>query len=90
MDLVDILPDVRCWPEVLCCTILTHIRDLDIKVTDFEILCLKPLLDCHDISGDIMRVITAYIAADSHELLLKFRSNSSTVPHGICTIYSSK
>ena len=36
MDLVDILPDVRYWSEVLCCTILTHIRD-----TDFEILCLS-------------------------------------------------
>ena len=38
MDLIDILPDVRCWSEVLCCTILTHLSDLDVKVTDFEIL----------------------------------------------------
>ena len=38
MDLVDILPDVRYWSEVLCCTILTHINDLVVKVTDFEIL----------------------------------------------------
>ena len=40
MDQVDILPDVRYWSEVLCCAILTHISDLEVKVTDFEILCL--------------------------------------------------
>ena len=39
MDLVGSLPDVRHLPEVLCCIILTHISDHDIKVTDFEILC---------------------------------------------------
>ena len=38
MDLVDTLPDVRYWSEVLCCTIMTHIGDLEVKVTDFEIL----------------------------------------------------
>ena len=37
MDLVDTLPDVRYWSEVLCCTIITHIMDLEVKVTDFEI-----------------------------------------------------
>ena len=36
MDLVDTLPEVRYWSEVLCCTITTHISDLE--VTDFEIL----------------------------------------------------
>ena len=41
MDLVDILPDVRYWSEGLCCTILIHISDLEVKVTDFEILCLS-------------------------------------------------
>ena len=35
---VDTLPDVRYWSEVLCCTIITHISDLEIKVTDFETL----------------------------------------------------
>ena len=40
IDLVDILPDVRYWSEVLYC-ILTHISDLEVKVTDFEILCLS-------------------------------------------------
>ena len=38
MDPVGTLPDVRYWSEVLCCTIITHISDLEIKVTDFEIL----------------------------------------------------
>ena len=38
MDLVDTLPDVRYWSEVLRCTIRTHIRYLDVKVTDFETL----------------------------------------------------
>ena len=38
MDLVDILPHVRYWSEVLCCTITTHISDLEVKVTDFEML----------------------------------------------------
>ena len=41
MDLVDILPDVRYWSEILCCTILTHISDLEVKVMVFEILCLS-------------------------------------------------
>ena len=38
MDLVDTLPYVRYWSEVLCCTITTHISDVEVKVTDFEIL----------------------------------------------------
>ena len=38
MDLVDTLPDVRYWSEVLYCTIKTHISDLEVKVMDFEIL----------------------------------------------------
>ena len=39
MDLAGTLPDDRYWSEVLCCTITTHIDDLEVKVTDFEILC---------------------------------------------------
>ena len=35
MDLVDTLPIVRYWSVVLCCTILTHLRDLEVKVMDF-------------------------------------------------------
>ena len=38
MDLIDTLPDVRYWSEVLCCTIMTHIGHLEVKVMDFEIL----------------------------------------------------
>ena len=40
MDLVDILSDRRQWSETLCCTILTHVSDLEVKVTDFEMLRL--------------------------------------------------
>ena len=38
MDLVDTLPAVRYWSEVLCCNIMTQISDLEVKVTDFKIL----------------------------------------------------
>ena len=38
MELVDTFSDIRYWSEVLCCTIITHISDLEVKVTDFEIL----------------------------------------------------
>ena len=41
MDLVDTLPDVRYRSEVLYCTITTHFGDLEVKVTDFEILSLS-------------------------------------------------
>ena len=44
MELVETLPDVRYWSEVLCCTIMTHIIDLEVKVTDFEILSESFLL----------------------------------------------
>ena len=38
MNLVDTLPGVRYWSEVLCCTITIHISDLEVKVTNFVIL----------------------------------------------------
>ena len=39
MDQVDTLHVVRYWSEVLCCTIMIHMGDLESKVTYFEILC---------------------------------------------------
>ena len=39
MGQVDTLHVGRYWSEVLCCTIMTHLGDLEFKVTDFEILC---------------------------------------------------
>ena len=33
MYLTDTLPPVRYWSKVLCCTILTHLGDLEVKVT---------------------------------------------------------
>ena len=29
---IDTLPDVRYWSKVLCCTIPTHLNDLEVKV----------------------------------------------------------
>ena len=40
-DQVDTLHVGRYWSEVLCCTIMTHLGDLEVKVTDLEILCLS-------------------------------------------------
>ena len=39
MDKVDTLHVGRYWSEVLCGTITTHLGDLEVKVTDFKILC---------------------------------------------------
>ena len=40
MDLVDILHVVKYWSENLCSTIMTHLRDLQVKVMDIEIFLL--------------------------------------------------
>ena len=39
MDYVDTLHVGRYWSEVLFCTIMTHASDLEVKVTDLEIMC---------------------------------------------------
>ena len=39
MDQVDTLHVGRYWYEVLCCIIMPHLGDLDVKVTDLKILC---------------------------------------------------
>ena len=39
MDQVDTLHVGRYWSEVLCNTIMTHLGDLEVKVTDLEIFC---------------------------------------------------
>ena len=41
MDQVDTLHVDRCWSQVLCCNIITHLYDLEVKVTGLEILCLS-------------------------------------------------
>ena len=41
MDQVDTLHIGRYWSEVLCCTIRTHLGDLEFKFTELEILCLS-------------------------------------------------
>ena len=39
MDQVDTLQVGSYWSEILCGTISTHLGDLEVKVTDLEILC---------------------------------------------------
>ena len=39
MDQVDALHVGRYWSDVLFCIIMTHLSDLEIKVTDLEIFC---------------------------------------------------
>ena len=36
MKVVHMCPDIKYWSVVLCCTILTHMNDLEVKVTDLE------------------------------------------------------
>ena len=38
MDQVDTLHGGRYWSKVSCCTITTHMDDLEVKVTDLKIL----------------------------------------------------
>ena len=38
MNLVDTLPDFRYWSEVLCYAILANLCDVEVKVTNFEIV----------------------------------------------------
>ena len=38
MDQVDTLHDGTYWSDVLFCTIMTYLGDLEVKVTDLEIL----------------------------------------------------
>ena len=44
MDQVNTLHVGRYWSEMLCCTIMTHLGDLEVKGTDLEILCFKKFL----------------------------------------------
>ena len=58
-------------------------------------MILKPLSDCHDISGDMRRCKasynSAYIAADGHDLLLKiFGQGLLWVSHDKSTTFSAK
>ena len=39
IDQVDTLHIDRYCSEVLCCSIMTYLSDLELQVTDFEILC---------------------------------------------------
>ena len=43
MDQVDTLYVGRYWSEVLCCTMITDLGDLEVKVKELEI-CVKVLV----------------------------------------------
>ena len=44
MDQVDTLHVGRYWSDVLFCTIMTHLSDLEVKVTDLENFLLEFLV----------------------------------------------
>ena len=44
MDKVDTFQFDRYWSRVLCCTITSHLDDLEIKVTDLK-FCVKVLVN---------------------------------------------
>ena len=64
MDQVDTLHVGRYWSQFLCCTIMTHLGDLEFKVTDFEILCYSFCLKCFEL----------YIAGSSLYFAVKYYS----------------
>ena len=44
MDQVDTLHVGRYWSDVLFCTIMTHLSDLEVKVTDLEKFSVRVLV----------------------------------------------
>ena len=46
INLVDNLPNVRYWSEVLCCTISTHLSDIEVNVMGFEIIYIQVFGEC--------------------------------------------
>ena len=50
MDQVDTLHGGRYWSKVSCCTITTHMADLEVKVMDLKILFESFWLICRWIS----------------------------------------
>ena len=73
MDLVD--TDVRYWSEVLWCTIMTHISDLEVKVTDIEIL---KFLDVYIFWSISWILLILCLMLDTH---LKLYAAPSPPPH---------
>ena len=64
MEVVHSCPDVRYWSKVVCCTISTHMSDLEVKVTDLERNLLDVLVKvfsqkCY--SGELSCPVTALI-----------------------------
>ena len=69
MEVVHTCPDVRYWSEVLYCAIPTHLSDLEVKITNLEILFMKILLKILKVkhnSGVLRCPGTALISCVSH------------------------
>ena len=49
MDQVDTLHVGRYWSEVLCCTIMAHLGDLEVKVGDLEVKVTDFCLKCFEL-----------------------------------------
>ena len=81
MDLVDTLHDVRYWSEVLCCTITPNISDLEVKVTDFEILSLSFWLKFLEVYIFRMFILILLILCPILGTGLKFNTAPSPPPH---------
>ena len=50
MDQVGTLPAVRYWSEVLCCTTVNYLSDLEVKVMDFDIIWREAISRSIDLS----------------------------------------
>ena len=65
MNVAQTCTDVRYWSEILCCIILTHMSDLEVKVTNLEKHYVKSLLlkflEAKRDSGKLHYLVTALI-----------------------------
>ena len=41
MEVVHTCPDVRYWSEALCCSMQTHMSDLEVKAAELEIIYVQ-------------------------------------------------
>ena len=67
MDQVDTLHVGRYWSEVLCCTIMTHLYDLEVKVTD--LVLVKVFISLYLLNMLMDQVDTMHVARYWSEVL---------------------
>ena len=66
MEVIHTCPNVRYWSEVLYCTVLTHMNDVEVKAVDLEKKLFKFLVkvfrgSCKSVSGELCCPSTALI-----------------------------